>query len=210
MSKFERVLSESDADLMGTHLANEIGLDNVTLELIRIFCLGVDWAEQAVLAKLAKQEPVAYQYDDEAYGIDSLAINDHIRQHGHPLYANPFVAPVSDKDGCVSESENSDTQGLPPLPEADVCGYRDGYSEELMLEYAKSAVDHHRTTKNHIAVASKKAPEGWQLVPKEPTEEMHHAARDWSVEKYGKAIGSEASHGCYQAMLAAAPKHKEV
>ena len=50
--------------------------------------------------------------------------------------------------------------------------------------------------------------EGWQLVPKEPTEEMHHAARDWSVEKYGKAIGSEASHGCYQAMLAAAPKHK--
>lgn len=50
-------------------------------------------------------------------------------------------------------------------------------------------------------------PEGWQLVPIEPTEEMHHAARDWSVKMYGKAIGFEASHGCYKAMLATAPKY---
>lgn len=48
-------------------------------------------------------------------------------------------------------------------------------------------------------------PEGWQLVPKEPTDEMHNAARDWAVKKYGLGIGRDGSDGCYRAMLAAAP-----
>lgn len=37
-----------------------------------------------------------------------------------------------------------------------------------------------------------------------PTEAMHDAARDWSVRKYGNAIGLDASAGCFEAMLAAA------
>jgi hypothetical protein len=41
---------------------------------------------------------------------------------------------------------------------------------------------------------------------REPTEEMHHAARDWSREKYGKPIGSEASDGCWKSMIDAALK----
>ena len=46
----------------------------------------------------------------------------------------------------------------------------------------------------------------WKLVPVEPTPEMDNAARDWSVSKYGRGIGNDAAHGCYSAMLAAAPQ----
>ena len=45
----------------------------------------------------------------------------------------------------------------------------------------------------------------WKLVPVEPTPEMDNAARDWSVSKYGRGIGNDAAHGCYSAMLEAAP-----
>lgn len=46
-------------------------------------------------------------------------------------------------------------------------------------------------------------------VPNDPTEEMLVAARDWSHRKYGKPIGNDAATGCWQAMLAAAPKPEE-
>lgn len=52
--------------------------------------------------------------------------------------------------------------------------------------------------------------DGWVLVPREPTEAMNDAARDWSAEKYGKPIGKDASEGCYRAMLAAAPAAEPV
>lgn len=42
-------------------------------------------------------------------------------------------------------------------------------------------------------------------MPLEPTENMLHAARDWSAEKYGKPIGSDAARGCWRAMYQAAP-----
>jgi hypothetical protein len=32
---------------------------------------------------------------------------------------------------------------------------------------------------------------GFKAVPVEPTEEMHTAARDWSIRKYGQGIGSD-------------------
>lgn len=54
---------------------------------------------------------------------------------------------------------------------------------------------------------------GWQkvgpdrvVVPREPTDTMNDAARDWSVKLYGKAIGKDASEGCYRAMIEARPK----
>ena len=46
----------------------------------------------------------------------------------------------------------------------------------------------------------------WRMVPVEPTPEMDNAARDWSVSKYGLGIGNDAAHGCYTAMLEAAPQ----
>ena len=51
---------------------------------------------------------------------------------------------------------------------------------------------------NHSPAAGKKEPEGWQLVPVEPTIEMVQAATHKSV-----GFGTRAA---YQAMLAAAPK----
>ena len=44
-----------------------------------------------------------------------------------------------------------------------------------------------------------------KVVPLKATDEMHDAARDWSYKQYGKPIGFEASHGCWEAMVAAAP-----
>jgi hypothetical protein len=41
---------------------------------------------------------------------------------------------------------------------------------------------------------------------REPTEAMHHSARDWSAAKYGKPIGNDASLGCWQSMIDAALK----
>lgn len=48
------------------------------------------------------------------------------------------------------------------------------------------------------------APEGYVLVPREPTEAMLIAARDWSHHKYGKPIGNDAAQGCWAAMLTTA------
>ncbi len=42
------------------------------------------------------------------------------------------------------------------------------------------------------------------VVPREPTEAMLIAAREWSHKKYGKPIGSDAACGCWAAMLEAA------
>lgn len=35
----------------------------------------------------------------------------------------------------------------------------------------------------------------------EPTSEQLNAAREWSLEKYGKPIGNEAAIGCWKAMI---------
>ena len=45
---------------------------------------------------------------------------------------------------------------------------------------------------------------GMAIVPVEATEAMHTAARDWSIKKYGQAIGFNASEGCWATMIAAA------
>ena len=45
---------------------------------------------------------------------------------------------------------------------------------------------------------------GFAIVSVEPTEEQLIAARDWSVEKYGRGVGDDGATGCYKAMLKAA------
>lgn len=44
---------------------------------------------------------------------------------------------------------------------------------------------------------------------REPTDKMHNAARDWSHKKYGKAIGKDASEGCWRSMIDAALATKD-
>lgn len=43
-----------------------------------------------------------------------------------------------------------------------------------------------------------------QAAPRNPTEEMLRAARDWSVEKFHRGIGDEAATGCWRSMYDAA------
>jgi hypothetical protein len=53
------------------------------------------------------------------------------------------------------------------------------------------------------AAKAQAVPEGFVLVPKEPTKAMLDSARDWSIKKYGKAVGNDGSSGCYKAMIEA-------
>lgn len=43
------------------------------------------------------------------------------------------------------------------------------------------------------------------IVPVKVDGKMEDAARDWSYGKYGKCIGNDAAHGCFDSMLAARP-----
>src|SRR5690606_29328477 len=53
------------------------------------------------------------------------------------------------------------------------------------------------------AAKAQAVPEGFILVPKEPTQAMLDSARDWSTKKYGKAVGNDGASGCYKAMIEA-------
>ena len=54
------------------------------------------------------------------------------------------------------------------------------------------------------AAKAQAIPDGFVVVPKEPTQEMLDSARDWSIKKYGRAVGNDGAYGCYKAMIAAA------
>lgn len=80
---------------------------------------------------------------------------------------------------------------LPPLPELppEFINHEDyDVIVEYALAYGRQCFD-----------AARKAPDGWQLVPKEPTFEMQQAAADY-LNACVKA------RGLWEAMLAAAPK----
>lgn len=78
--------------------------------------------------------------------------------------------------------------------------------EQVLLEKAQACHGSWSQLRTFLPVGINHETEGWKLVPVEPTEAMHIAARDWSTGKYGKAIGTDASEGCYKAMLAATPQ----
>lgn len=49
---------------------------------------------------------------------------------------------------------------------------------------------------------------GLRVAPREPTEAMLDAAREWSRKKYGTPVGNDGATGCWQAMLDAATHDK--
>lgn len=53
------------------------------------------------------------------------------------------------------------------------------------------------------AAKAQAIPDGFVVVPKEPTQTMLDSARDWSAKKYGKAVGNDGASGCYKAMIEA-------
>ena len=70
--------------------------------------------------------------------------------------------------------------------------------------HAYGAFDDHARNRGADAILAALRAAGYAVVPREATEEMHNAARDWSDAKYGKPIGIDASAACYAAMIAAA------
>ena len=54
-----------------------------------------------------------------------------------------------------------------------------------------------------LAAKAQVIPDGFVVVPKEPTQTMLDSARDWSTKKYGKAVGNDGASGCYKAMIEA-------
>lgn len=83
------------------------------------------------------------------------------------------------------------------------CHYAEGTCDEC-AEIADAAI---RTVRKW------EAENGFVTVPREPTEAMLISARDWSLHKYGKAVGNDGASGCWNAMIAAAlpdpPQSKE-
>lgn len=59
------------------------------------------------------------------------------------------------------------------------------------------------------AATAPRAPEGYVLVPVEPSNAMLVAARDWSVKKYGQAVGNDGASGCYKAMIKAVKENED-
>lgn len=196
MSKFERVLSTDE-------IANIVfPCDWSANKDQQIACIIAREIEQAVLAKLAEQEPVAWIdtdnlnepafvndddyttiYKTKEHMLDEFRGNPNAKPI--PLYANPMPSPSdeSDKTACVSEKAESDTQN----------------NGQVNLDSSNGG---------------QAIPDGWQLVPKEPTPEMIQAATS-SDEEYSKRSFGEGIHLCqggydhYLVMLAAAPTHKE-
>lgn len=88
---------------------------------------------------------------------------------------------------------------IPPLPEPRAQSFTPGFTAEQMRDYAMAA----------LAAKTEQEPDGWQLVPKEPTAEMIWAAereqtRRWLADRERQRVQFE--HALYRAMLAAAPK----
>lgn len=179
--------------------------------------------QQAVLEKLPEQEPVAWTsskisghyvtHDAKATAAEWFKENLDVPLYAHPMpnqarikEALRFAAQVIELyDDATLVSDNymltstDCAEIIKELVDYIPCVSPTSDDNSLTIAYMSGYHDGKRST----------TPDGWQLVPIEPTEEMHHAARDWSIEKYGKAIGFEASHGCYKAMLAAARGIKE-
>ena len=88
--------------------------------------------------------------------------------------------------------------------EVRVQTHGDGTPEQWREQGKRDAID--EWNRRAPVIAARKVPDGWQLVPIEPTVEMLNGARDWSVRKNGMGVGHDQATGCYAAMLAAAPK----
>lgn len=131
--------------------------------------------EKAVLAKLhEQQEPIAWRVWLE--DLQTWSFSEKHHGCGEALYAYPCVSPVNDKASCVSEKAECNTQDhterVRGMVECESCGQEAihylitdnlGYPNKIPLCGGCT---------QDIPNIGKMAPEGWQLVPKESTEEV--------------------------------------
>lgn len=128
------------------------------------------------------------------------------------LYAHPIpcVSNASDKTACLSKNGESDTQHHleyikryqkwrrgedKTMDEAGISPKQLGESLDWLIAF----------TENHIADMRKIAPEGWQLIPKEPTMDMIKALLETIVTTPKGGVVNPKTTLTYA--LAAAPKY---
>lgn len=73
---------------------------------------------------------------------------------------------------------------------------------------ASALIDEIEQVLRRLSTRPQQIPEGWQLVPKEPTKEMESAGA-CAARKYYERTGGNSPYLIYQAMLAAAPQPEE-
>lgn len=181
--------------------------------------------EKAVQAKLVEQHtPIAWLNEETGDVISSELKDDApemLKGYDVPLYKCPDFscqglldssnAPFTPKN--ASEMRSFIGMNFDSLqyanPETEEPHEMDRYS--LTIHDLLSAFDwagHYDC--DHIADASKMVtPDGWQLVPIEPTDEMLVSGQEeWALGKRGAMEDCEESKAIFKAMLAAAPKYK--
>lgn len=259
MSKFDRVLSDEDL----ARVIYDVAWPND--EIMRFAMVVAMGVQQAVLAKLAEQEPSAFYIHDnkatDAYYTDHAPEAQEWAAKGvgvTALYAHPTpcVSPTSDKTACVSESEKSETQtnsqwildssnhivdnnkmvadmywinpdypsytsildAFDPIQSAVEVEIGDQFEvsraktlpdltiEVTELEENGDVKDFKVLSGDHIPDIGKMVPEGWQLVPKEPTDAMLSCVMG-SVGFGSFTSWYDSASGRYMDMLAAAPKY---
>ncbi|HHQ4050637.1 TPA: hypothetical protein ACSP0P_001395 [Citrobacter freundii] len=150
--------------------------------------------EQRDLARIAlasiEDEPVGYFYADKPGDWYQISDGDRVPSHRRiPLYANPQLSPVVKLPNEFFSSEGIVVQIEKLMAVLAVHGIqyerRGNACRAAMLQAANSPV----------------TPDGWQLVPKEPTEAMNKAG--WAAMNEHDAINPT-----YRAMLAAAPQQE--
>ena len=198
MSKFKPVLS--DDELWAA--ASEVEWQG-TIGQYRLI-------EQAVQAKLADQHTPTAWLNEETGDVISSELKDDapemLKGYDVPLYTHPMP--------CVSESAKSDTQHhLSHLKlyqkwrrGEDKTMSEMGLTPKLIGEALDWLI---RVAENYIAdVGEVVTPDGWQLVPIEPTDEMLVSGQEeWALGKRGAMEDCEESRAIFKAMLAAAPKY---
>lgn len=205
MSNFERVLS--DDELWAA--AAEVEWQG-TIGQYRLI-------EQAVLAKLAAQEPVAWIFEDDlpsSYPYEEMfkySKVDVVRVF--PVYAptpTPCVSNESHKAACVSKNGESEIQHHleylkryqkwrrgedKTMTEAGLEPKQIGEALDWLILFAE----------NHITDKCKKVPEGWQLIPSEPTMDMIKALLETIVTTSKGGVVNPKTTLTY--VLSAAPKY---
>lgn len=138
MNNFKRVLSGEDIEQVITSIGikPEFSYRQVAVAI-----------EQAVLAKLTEQDPVAWFTEDHLTDRSATTYDPAVRARWEykgwpvsPLYAHPCVSPTSHKHDCVSEIAESETQTIKPVFDSDfvltLANDLIQYANEMRRKYA--------------------------------------------------------------------------
>ncbi|AQS50516.1 hypothetical protein PAEH1_01285 [Paenalcaligenes hominis] len=117
MSKFKSVLGEEVCGAIGLFLSQKFGFDNVTPEMVKLFSMGIDYGQEAVLAKLhEQQEPEwwAIHMKDRTFATNN---KDEAKAYAEvkekwaplvtPLYTHPMPALEQEPIGYLHANEIS-------------------------------------------------------------------------------------------------------